>query len=82
MKIEMSISTEVEKTVWDTVGIFASQWRKAKRAKNKIASLSTYEAFIAYIDMLYDAGKITDNQYTFLELWFMWDGIENDSNID
>lgn len=82
MKIEMSITTEVEKTIWDTTGIFTSQWRKAKEAKNSVASLSIYNAFYEYLDILFDAEKITDNQYSFLELWFVWNSVQNDSNVD
>lgn len=72
-KMQMGIFTSVDKTIFDTVVILANQYSKAS---NKI---SVRDAFDDYIDMLYDSGRITDNQHEFLELWFVWNSMENDS---
>ena len=72
-KMQMGIFTSVDKTIFDTVTILANQHQKA------VDTLRIREAFDEYIDMLFNAGKITDNQHEFLELWFVWNSMENDS---
>lgn len=71
----MGIFTSVDKTIFDTVVILANQYSKAS---NKI---TVREAFDDYIDTLYDNGRITDNQHEFLELWFVWNSMKNDSGV-
>lgn len=73
MKIEMMLNTEVDKTIFNTIVMFSKRYHEVE---------NTYPiraAFNDYIDMLHDSGRITDNQHEFLELWFVWDSMENDS---
>lgn len=72
-KMQMGIFTNVDKTIFDTVIILANQYSKA------VSKTRVREAFNDYIDTLYDSGRITDNQHEFLELWFVWNSMENDS---
>ena len=72
-KMEMMLNTEVDKTIFDTIVMFSKRYREVGN------TCPIRAAFNDYIDTLYDSGRITDNQHEFLELWFVWDSMENDS---
>ena len=75
--MELKIKSVFDKTIVNTVAMFAGRYLKAICDSRDTSSIR--EAFDDYIDMLFENGRITDNQHEFLELWFVWDVMDNDS---